>query len=175
MNPKRIFIAALLSLLLAGCGMGKTPPCPQTGLISGVSTITLFYPGEGQEQKNIVSRAAIVDYKGECKFSKGQLALDLDLSIYAELGHEGQKAPRQKAQQYPYFVAILDPNEKILLRKSFTAQVSFGETENSGATVESLRQTIPMGSAADAARYKVLFGFQLSPQQLEYNRNRHQL
>lgn len=155
--------------------MGKTPPCPQTGLISGVSTMTLFYPGGGQEQGDIVSRAAIVDYKGECKYSKGHLDLDLDLSIYAELGHEGVKEPRQKMQHYPYFVAILDPNEKILLRKSFNAEIAFGATENSGATVESLRQSIPMGNPSDAAKYKVLFGFQLSPEQLQYNQNRHQL
>lgn len=169
------FLCLGFAALLAGCATGAAPSCPQIGMIPGISNITLFYPMQEEGVADIVSRAAFVDYKGDCKYSKGKLVVDLDLSILAELGRAGQKEPRQKMQQYPYFVAILDPQENILLRKSFVAQVPFDDASAASGTVESLRQTIPLSGSKKATEYKVLFGFQLTPEQLQYNRNRHQL
>lgn len=169
-----------LSLVLAACGGGRdeaeqqvvfeSPPAPPTGcpnvsVLAGAESVTQFRPGGGTGPSNVTARGLIGDFVGECTYSENSVVVDLDLPIIGATGPAGGTTAA-----YEYFVAVLGPTNRLLGKEIFLTTIDFGDTGN-GAVLEELEQVIPLpNGAATGNRYSILVGFQLTPQQLQYNR-----
>ena len=158
-------------LLLAGCaGLKKSGDaaalrCPQTGLMRHADTAVLK-DAEGRETAFV----ALQNFRGSCDFSrKGKQAVNitLDLSFYAE--NRKADAP-QKQADFSYFIAILAPDESILTKEVFPVSVEFDKSTGSGLLVENVQQHIPLTDTGLSSRYKIIFGLQLTPEQLAENK-----
>jgi hypothetical protein len=155
------FIALLAVVFLSGCAIFSDSEedlfCPEVGLIPYTDTVSL------------VSASAVINgFTGSCSFKKGSgVEIDLTLPFVA------RKKDNTGAQvvKLPYFIAVLSPDETILQRKAFSTTVSFDENGSGGSTEEQT-VTIPMTSAAEAYKYKVVMGFALTPEQLKYNKEK---
>jgi hypothetical protein len=161
------FSGILLALtLLAGCSptVNMDPICPQTGFIGRTDTITYLAPGS----KDVVAKAAIRGFSGECKFKDKKsniVDVELTLPFTAQLGKAGTSV---KEKELPYFIGVLSPDEKILQRTAFTTKISF-DNNGGGSSKEEHVIKIPLTSRADAGKYKVVIGFALTHDQLKYN------
>jgi len=163
--------ASCALLLLAGCSVLKKPGiapslrCPQTGLMHYADT-AVFKDAEGQETAFV----AFQDFRGSCDFAqKGEKAVDitLDLSFYAE----NRKTDMPLTQKdFAYFVAILAPDETILTKEVFPLSIAFDKEKGSGIAVENVQQHIPLTELAMSGGYKIIFGLQLTPEQLAENK-----
>lgn len=182
-KPARIAIRGILAaaaLTLAACGGGEdeeqvvvfesptAPPtgCPNVSVLAGTETVTQFRSGAAASSSNVVARGLIGDYVGECTYSEFGVTVALDLPILGAIG----PANTSQTAAYEYFVAVLSPTNRLLGKEVFVTAVTFDETGN-GTILEELEQVIPLPDGAGSGnRYSILVGFQLSPQQLQYNR-----
>lgn len=169
-----LFRAATVAgvLLLGGCALfsGQTPPpCPTGGPLVDAASVTHF--SSGHVAGNIIVQGEMGAYGLACKVRDGQVEVRFDLTV---LGERGPKGPDLKYFDFPYFIAILNPQEEILQRQAFSSRVTFDNTGAAGMTpsVERHSLTFALPEGDSAGRYKIITGFDLSPDALEYNRQR---
>lgn len=175
-------VAALVLPLLGACsslGLGgdedaaaavpaEAPRCPVIEFVSGAEEVTQFREGPGRDLTDVTSRAAFADFAGGCRPGEGRVEVDLNLVLAAEKGPalEGTDAG------YRYFVAVAAPDGGILAKQEFDTGVTFQGAQRRAGSIEELTQTIPVAEGARPEDYRILVGFQLTPDQLRYNRER---
>jgi hypothetical protein len=161
---------AATALVLGGCSMfskDKTDlACPKVGILSDAAKVTLFRPGSGNGQTDVVAHAVVGDYTGSCTYDETGVTIDISLALVAERG------PALTGTQIPlsYFVAISKPDGSIATKQVFATTVDFPGNAPRAGSREGLQPHIPLPKGQDARGYGVLVGFQLTPDQLAYNR-----
>lgn len=184
---KKLALALCLLPLLAACDAYKDvsnrllgpspeevaalPACPETGIVREAELVPVFYGSDGRPAAaDVAATGAIAGVSGACSFDKpGVAALELKIGFGAKKGPRGMSLKKQK---FPYFIAILDPQENVLQRQVFSTKVDFDNAETASA-VEEHEIRVPVPSREQAHAYKVVVGFQLTPEQLSYNREDH--
>jgi len=175
-------------LLVAGCAGNPKDAgvaCPNTGILQDADGITVFKDGEAQGIENVVTSARVVNYGGGCAWRDGQVDFALMIDFQAVQGAEGKKLKRFN---FPYFVAVLGPDEQVLQRQSFSTTVPFDNKRQGAAAVDASRThavylgkagqmreehrlRLPVQDRESAPQYKVVIGFELTPEQLAFNRD----
>ncbi len=181
---KRFLLALCLIPVLSGCGMSDKlsdslfgakedtaaamPSCPETGLMREADQIPVFY-GESAKPTadDLASTGFLGNLTGGCDFDKaGEASMEITISFAAK---KGPKGVALRKQSLPYFIAVLGPDETVLQRKVFSTKVDFDNTDTASTTEEhDIR--VPVTSKEAAGGYKVVVGFQLTPEQLGFNR-----
>jgi len=180
---KRLLLALPALILLTGCGMSerlssslfgtptekdveRMPDCPQTGVLADATYIPIF---TGNGIADVAALGKLGDITGGCDFDKaGIAALDIKVTF---LARKTKPELDIKKQAFPYFIAILSPDQQILQRQNFSTKVDFDNT-GYGVTIEEHELKIPVPSREAASGYKVVVGYELSPDQLAYNRKK---
>ena len=159
------------SLVLAACSTA-TPQapksCPRVAFVPDAGLVFHYLPGKTGEETALVSRAALVDYTGECTHDDGKVQVDMTLRIAAQPG----PAAGNGSDGYDYFVAVLAPDGTALAKKVFHRSVEFDRDakDNTNWAEEELGETIPLPGGADAGAFQIAIGFQLTPDELAFNR-----
>lgn len=156
---------------------GKTPekllksPCPQVQIVDDLSSISDFSNPRKQAKNNLVSRVDLKSAQSTCKLSSKTAIIDLKLLFNGKLGPKGRKKASEKPFfSYPFFIAVTTPTGKIMAKEIFAASITYSSDEKEHTYSENLRQIIPIKSKNQANNYHVLIGFQVTPEQLAYNR-----
>jgi hypothetical protein len=166
-------LTALGLFALTGCSMfgsGEKPgdialACPKVGIVRELQEVTQFRPG-GKDMTDIASRAALTDYSGNCEYGSDGVTLNLNLFVLAERG----PAMQGNQASYRYFVAVTRPDEDMPATKTeFESTVAFTKGQTRVVTKEELAPKIPLPKDINAKNWKVLVGFQLTPEQLDFN------
>ena len=148
---------------------GAMGGCPHVQLVTDLKEVHQFtnpdMPKAGQDvssvEMNIVSHSCTTDDKG--------MVMDMEIGFNGALGAKGRGTNSEKPSfSYPYFVAVTNAQGSILAKEIFAATLSYDKTTDQISQSEAIRQVMPAG--ADTGSYRVLVGFQLSPQELAYNR-----
>lgn len=173
-------LALSLPFLAAGCSSSpdeaaaaavaaeETPSCPRVSIVRGADEVTRFREGAGQDLTDVASRAILADFTGGCEPGSQEVTVDLNLILAAEKG----PALQEDRADYRYFVAVADAQGTVLAKEEFDTTVAFPAGQSRAGTVEELSQTIPLAEGRRAGDYQILLGFQLTPQELSYNRSR---
>lgn len=172
--PMRCFRLVLLAAAfgaLSSCGMfdnSKQYPCPQVGVPRESASLTLFRPGDGRDLTDVIFSGGVKNTKLECSYSSDGPSMTLGVLIGGELG----PAARTRTTTVPYFVAIVDPDRKILAKQVFNVTLTFPPNVSQASIYDETEEQIPLPKNVSAERYGVAVGMQLTPDQLEYNRQR---
>lgn len=164
--------AALAGLaVLAGCAGADYDPtlpqgCPQVSVLRDASEVTVF-DGTGRDLTDVVARAAIGNYQGECDYvaDPDRVEVTLILPIVAERGPAAEGPVT-----VDYFVSVIDPDARVLGKQVFSTEIEFEPGVNRGGSIEELAQRIPLPSLGVGESYGIIIGFQLTPEQLRWNR-----
>jgi hypothetical protein len=148
---------------------GDTPElaCPKVTIPDETREVTQFRSGGAHDMTDVVSRAAVLQYDGGCEYGDKAVTVNLNLLLGAERG----PAARDAQGAYQYFVAITDPAGRIIGKQQFDTTIGFSPNVGKGTSVEELVQQIPLAQGSSAAGYGILVGFQLTPEQLAFNRD----
>ena len=167
-NAKLLFCAAA-GLAAAGCsGSLEESDCPKIGLLPKAERITIFDDSGGQDITDVVGTGRIEGLAGTCETDEdGQIFVTLEMGLSAALGPTAD----QQALVLPYFVAVTDGDEQVLTKDPAQFTVRFDEDERSVRSKVEI-DTFPMPGVGGFVReeYVVVVGFQLTPNQLNYNR-----
>jgi hypothetical protein len=168
---RRFAVAVLPAvLLLAGCASKEPPPCPPVGKPSPLDVVTLFEPGEGRDLTQVRFSGRIADVATLCEYDDDEVEIELAIRMVIERG----PADRDRKVDLSYFVAVEDGPGNITAKEVFTVTTEFEGNSRRLGRVEELDLQIPVPVGRGFAQTRLLVGFQLTPEQLEYNRQRKQ-
>jgi hypothetical protein len=164
---RAVAAAGLLGLLTLAAGCATEPEevaCPTTALLKNTSQTTHFR-GSGRDLTDVDFRASVADVAQTCQLVGNVVDIGLAVRLEAERG------PANTTGNAPvrYFVAIVDPQRRVLAREAFDVVLPFKE----GSKVlvrDELNPRLPLPKGANPAAYTIFVGFVLSRQELEYNR-----
>ncbi len=171
----RIALLGALLLLPAACSsdedLGKEPlACPTVGVLSDASMLRVFADGAGREQANTAYELEFMRaHLLECELKKGKMTASLRFEARAKTG----PAVSSNEYEYPYFVALLNPDGEVISKTIQKGSVKFksGKAEAFFAEeYDDVEFTVPEGK--DGRGYEILIGFQLTRDQIEFNRAR---
>jgi hypothetical protein len=159
------------ALLLSGCGMfgSREPPrpCPAAGILPDASSLTLFRDGAGRDLSDVVVTGQLVNVDMQCRYDRTGMTADLRVLVSATRG----QADTTRVHDIEYFVAIADPQRNILSKERFVIRFEFRDQPRINR-IDELEPRIPLSDLNQGPGYAILVGFQLTPEQLEYNRTR---
>jgi len=132
------------------------------------SSITRFRDGPGRDLTDVLVTGNIQNILvDQCKYDKKSVDVsNFQIAITADRG----PADRSKAADFEYWVAIVDPQRKVLTRETFKVHFDFSELNHVGTVVADLEPRIPLPDIMKAPDYQIVVGFQLTPEELAWNR-----
>lgn len=178
-------VLLLSAMALTGCtseqafsaiGIGSTTeeggttdrPCPTVGVLNGTDHLTLFN-GRGKDLTDVVLRAEIARVVTKCEYNASESTISVDLAFngIAEIG----PAAQSRTQTVTTFVAVTRRFGAKVKKQLYEVPLVFEGASRQVQFLKTIEGTqIPYGGDADGRIYEILVGFQLTPEQLDYNR-----
>ena len=78
--------------------------------------------------------------------------------------------PDVRKGQVTYFVAVIDRRQTILNKRDFVIDLTFPPAQSRLEITEQLEEFIPLPKDASGDDYGIVIGFELTPDELQYNR-----
>jgi hypothetical protein len=169
----RIAPVAALGLLIAGCGVFDKDVvyrCPAVFILEDAKDLTRFKPGPGRDITDILFEAEIVDFRGGCDYDDGEAEIELLVQIRVERG----PANRNRDISFEYFAAIPAFQSQPEGKRVLPVKGAFEDNKTQLIYQDELTMTIPVKAPADGAALEIVLGFQLTPDELKFNRSRKQ-
>jgi hypothetical protein len=164
--------AGLAALALGGCSSLDTRPnvgpCPVVGSLYDASR--LVEVGAAERHENVGFTASIEGANGFCRYvGKNPLTMGITVDFAFGKGPAAQGDTRS----YRYFVAVTRRDSVVLAKEYFTVDARFrpGQTViRKRETIEGI--TIPRATETiSGTNFEVVVGFELTPEQLAFNRS----
>ncbi|MCP5432112.1 MAG: hypothetical protein H6923_02460 [Alphaproteobacteria bacterium] len=158
---------AAAALALAGCGSDPKPgACPRAGILSDAANLVRF-SGTGRGPEDVLYRGEITNVALDCSPHSDVVKGELTLTVRLALGPRAT----MRAETVRYFVAVTEGDARVLAKESFELPVSFTAGEavaTASDTVENVR--IPLAPGRRGGAYEIVVGFELSPDEVAFNR-----
>ncbi len=157
---------------LAGCantnGQKFAPACPQTGILRDGSDLTRFR-STGTDLTDMVIDGRITGLSGKCALDD-PTHLRTSISVAMDLTRGPAALGRQA--DVTYFISV-SKGQAILDKADYTFTVNFPRNgDRQGLRGEQIDLVLPIDAKTTGADYRILVGFQLTPEQLAFNRRR---
>lgn len=166
-------LIAALALLPAfsGCAFldeGSPNVCPSTAILDGPGELVRFAPGSAGSPADVLFRTKMKTISGVCDVDEKSVDMELQIAMEAARGPANVKGEAS----FVYFVAILDKDKNVLTRTKFPMIAKFQRQETALDFSEAVTVTIPKKKEALPKDYIVYMGFEMTPEELAYNRKR---
>lgn len=154
-------------LLLAGCaGDEAPPPCPPVGAPTPLDTVTQFGPGPGRDLTQVRFTGRVDGVDLACEYDDKGVDVALKVRLVVERG----PADRERKAPLQYFVAVEDGPGNVTAKQVFDVTVPFEGNIRRVAQIDEIELRIPTPKQGFRETH-VLVGFQLTQEQLDYNRS----
>jgi hypothetical protein len=166
-----------LPLALAACGSSAPDPgqapCPRIAILADGADLTRFRPGAPRDLTAMVVDARLTGFDARCDYA-GRDRRAVEVLITPRFEAERGPAADGRSVDLPWFVVLSDPEDTVnIQRAAATTQASF--PTNVARTVATGRPAQIMVQPAEGTRvaeYLVRIAFQLTPDELAFNRQR---
>ena len=157
---------------LGGCGTSgdqTLPPCPAVSILGDAADLTR-YRSASQDIIDMVLAGRITGLSGTCKLAKDGKGVLTTVNIGRDLTRAA--AAPARAADASFFVALTKGDE-ITSKQVFPLHVQFPpNTDRVRLSGDQIEVQVPNAGKGGAAAYRVLVGFELTPQELATNRKR---
>jgi hypothetical protein len=141
------------------------PPCPRAVVGEGAGRLTRF-DGNGKDPINVLFEAEIGDLAGTCIYDDTEISVDMQIQIIASRG----AAATGDSANVNYFIAVTRTDKTILAREAFDVAIELPGNQTRNEIIEEIEQTIPIPEGYSGASLVILVGFEMTPEELEFNR-----
>lgn len=172
----------VLPLLSACAGVDEdevAPPapsfgCPRAGLMPDADRLPVFEDMANPSRETVTVKAQLYGITYACKPvpQRGEMSVTMTLRFVAD---RMPLAGSLKGLTLPYFIAVLDENDNILMHRRGDVRMVFGAGGKKVPATQARAEQevvapIPAPDAMAAGAYKIVAGFELIPAQIRYNR-----
>lgn len=168
----RLMPLVATAVALGGCGETGDqfpPPCPAASILGDAADLTR-YRGAGQDITDMVLSGKITGLSGSCKRTGDGSVVLTTVTIGLDLTR-GPAAPGRVASA-AYFVALTQ-GDTILAKQVYPLHAAFPpNTDHIRLAGDEVQVQVPNKGKEGAAAYRVIVGFELTPQELATNRRR---
>lgn len=176
----RISALFMAVLMVTACGGGdlsdsfdtrrNVGACPPAGAIYNAARIVELQNNENNFN-SITYTGEVVDVRMYCRYTAAD-PVDAEIEIDFAFGRGPLGA--ETVKDYTYWVAVARRSGKVLNKEYFTVRADFGDGDIVGASELIQNITIPrLDETISAANFEVLIGFDLTDEQLAYNKEGH--
>ena len=159
--------AVVASLVLAACeGAPKIVSCPDVRVISELGNITRFNASGGKDITDVVMEAQFEEVRGECSVSDDEVEMAILLVLTARRG----PATTQRTGDFNILTAVTDQERNVLFRRTVPGQVDFSGNRSRVRYLERLKINIPKVESQTSEDFLVFVGFELTRDEVEFNR-----
>ena len=166
---RRFVLAAVpVALFMAGCSSSEPPPpCPSVGTPSPLESFTQFEPAGGRDLTQVKFSGKFSGFQSTCEYDDTGVDVDLAIQMIVERG----PADRDRQADLQYFVAVENGPGNLTAKHVFDVGIPFEGNSRRLARVEELQLRIPLPADLSFSKVRVLVGFQLTQEQVDYNRS----
>jgi hypothetical protein len=164
-TARAILIAAASLPLLAACGSSNpsaAPSCPLVLLLKGAERTADYRPGPGTRPDDLRYLAVLTDLDSACRYDDRGANVALRFNVIAEQGPAYEGGPLRLT----YFVASLGPDQEVLSKPLFDADVEFPEDQPRAGSSQEMIVQMPDVTPDTGPMYSVFIGFQLDDAEL---------
>ncbi len=169
----RFGVTTALALSLAGCGAfdrEPPPPCPRVGILGDAATVVKFRSGDGRDLTDVEHQAEILNISRSCELQAKGSAVET-LLVIEMAASRGPAAPELAQIPLPFFVAVVErATQRIIARETIDGRVDILPGSRRAGSREEIAERIPLPPGKSAVDYEILVGFDLTADQLDYNR-----
>ena len=161
-------VATFLCLLSACSGDDRLAVCPRVGVLYDAEHVTNFAPGQPKTTQSVTYDAEIFSPTIKCDYDEDVVTSDIEVTFDVLRGPMG----RPGKKEFRYFVAVTELNQTVLQKKYYTVDVDFDDDQRRAAEkaeVNNIKVNYSRLGRADL--YEILVGWDLTPEELAYNRN----
>ena len=169
LRPTRLALLAALVLPLLGCAQ-KITVCPIPAILVDTSIITIFRPGTTPDLANELYSVRLVSAEADCVYNNSTSIVRASM----DLTFKATRAPSSEGATYtvPYFVAVHE-GSKIFAKRTYNLRFSFAPGAATATIKQAPEQTrILIQNGKLPWNYQLLSGFQMTPEQIEYNQKK---
>ena len=161
--------------MLAGCfnldALNDSPnvgPCPVTGSLYEANRVVEVQGVERHE--NVGFTGAIEGVRGFCRYI-GTSPITMEIEVDFAFGR-GPKAEGY-SHNYPYFVTVTRRDKSVLAKEVYQMKVDFPRNKDTVKRTEKIDGIVIPRAAGTVSgtNFEVIVGFDLTPDQLAYNRS----
>lgn len=168
------------ALVLSGCQSIGNPlaapepnpgPCPNALALYDAHRLVEM-SGDELDYQNVGFTAEILNVVSRCRYTDQRLSpIDMQVGVRMAFGRGPAAVGAEKT--YPLFIAVTRTDRAVIERQVFPITVRFEAGEDRVEVVEEFDPiTIPRAEATTSgANFEVLLGFELTDQQLQFNRD----
>jgi hypothetical protein len=172
MSSRLRFCLPALLLPLFGCGPGRNdfaPLCPTARLIPALADVTRYAgPGPAHDLTDLILQARVTAVNGKCKAGddKSILPATVDVTISIQRG----PAMQGREADIPVFLAVTE-GDSIRDKKVFPVHIVFPpNVDRLAMNSGEIDLSLPVSSDKSGNAYGIIAGFQLTPEELNANR-----
>ena len=176
MRGHRILIAAAISIAVlaeGGCGVlseGSPAVCPVTAILDDAGELVRFKSNPPGGPADVDFNARMKYISGVCDVTEKEVTMELNTWMLATRG----PANTSGQVNFAYFVAILGKDKTVLTRTKFPMIAKFQRRETKLDFADAVTVTIPRKQGDVPKDYIVYLGFEMTPDELAYNRKKLQ-
>ena len=128
-----------------------------------MGTLTRFNSA-GQTNENVIFDAAITDIEFNCD-DQTAVATTISFSVWGRRG----PAMKNEVQNLTYYVVVIRDNYLVTAKKKFTTQLNFSGGRDKAGVRETVIQRFSDFEMLKRYDYEVFVGFELAPEELQFN------
>lgn len=177
---KRIGVAACaaaLCLATAACSVfekDQVYACPAVFILQDAQNLTRFKPGPGRDITDIRFEAEIFDFRGGCDVDEDDDKWEVEVELLVQISVERGPAAAGREIEFEYFVVLSDFQGQPGGKRIFPVKGEFEEGRTRLVYQDDVELNIPLKNPNDGGKTEIVFGFQLTPEELKFNRARWQ-
>jgi hypothetical protein len=147
------------------------PVCPATGVLSDAASVTKLRPGTPAamtKPADVSFQALMSQAQLDCNYDRvaNTLVVNVKFAIKASRG----PALSGANPQLPFFVAIIDADNNVLVKNVYNSDPQMSGRPSATYTETVSNFPVPLAEDRRPSDYEILTGFQLTPDELAYNR-----
>ena len=171
MNQPRRIGWAWLCLVLTGCGSlfsdDIPPPCPKAITIADAQVMTAHQPGPGRDLTDVLNSGSIIGVATNCLYDdEGRV----DATVFVDLELSIGPAATDGIGRWQYFILVTNPDMKFVAKRVLSVDLEFEQAVFRTVLKEKVKAAFDHAPWPDARNFQIFVGFQLTREQLDYQR-----
>jgi len=132
-----------------------------------LQVVAKFGPGPGRQDSDALYGARMIAADASCSADKKKGGL----TVATKLGVTVVRMKDDVSKgQVTYFEAVINRKQEILTERDFVINLEWPHAQRDLTVTDELETFVPLAKDANGDDYAILYGFRLTPDELQYNR-----